>query len=101
MKKKNFAFICLGLCLIFSAPSSWADLNSATYKSAKEAYDKGDCETALVLLEQYRVEYIVYLSQNPVVGMAIYNAINYCEMRTPRPGIIVHGVISSPKPTLP
>ena len=94
------AFIVLSLTL--TSLSSWADLNSPTYKSAKVAYAKSDWANALKLLKQYATEDSNYLSANPTEKTAIANAISYCEGMT-ETVVIARGavIMPAPQPAIP
>ena len=98
MINKWFLVLFLALALTLVATVSWADLNSATYKKAKDAYAKGKWADALSLLQQYTTEDRAFLSANPETKEAISKAISYCQGMTQSSSLGVTGVITSPGP---
>ncbi len=101
---KIFVRTCIVLSLTLASASSLADLNSPTFKSAKEAYVKSDWANALKLLKQYANEDSIFLSANPTEKEAIAKAVSYCEGKTTtKTGLIAGGVksVPAPQPTLP
>jgi hypothetical protein len=77
--KRNVLLGSLLLIGVMSSRFALADLTSASYMKARQAYKSEDWSTAAKLLRNYVSEDHVFLAKNPDVAEQISAAIAFCD----------------------